>query len=239
MRAALEDREAEDYDAVETEADIEAKEERQELRRERKRDMRREMRMEARKAEKKSLGGRDRNEDRDVSEKIALGQAPKKSKDSMYDTRLFNHASETSTGGAYDIYSKPLLGRATAQSIYRPKANVDNEAYGGEVESLLEKSTGKFKPAADRAFSGTQQPTAARDEPVQFEADPFNIGEIFENKRSTALDGIGKSGGMTAAAGGSRADRDQYRERDRADERSGRRRNMEFSESSSSKRRKH
>jgi SNW domain-containing protein 1 len=227
-RALDEEREEDDYeDAVETEKDVEGRQQRAEMRRDRQRDIRRTMRQEQRKAEKREEQGRGRDEDRDVSERIALGQKVTKSRDAMYDSRLFNHASDTSAGGVGDIYSKPLF-NAGSQGIYRPK-QVDAEQYGDEVESLLEKSTAKFKP--NRGFDGADSGGPARDKPVQFEADPFGLGDAFSDTRNSgaALDGIGKGSRMGVVAGGSRLDRDA------ASSSSGRRQRMEFSESSSTR----
>jgi SNW domain-containing protein 1 len=140
-----------------------------------------------------------------------LGQAVKKTGDSMYDSRLFSHGTDTSAGSTSDIYSKPLFNRTAAQGIYRPKANVDVGDYAGEMESLLEGSTNRFKP--DRGFDGAEPGGASRDKPVQFEADPFGLGQVFDAKSTRgggkALQGIGKTGRMEANAGGSRLDRDE------------------------------
>lgn len=233
-RAAEAEREEEAY--VETEQDVEGREERSEIRRDRAREIRRDMRQEQRKAEKREEKGRPRDDDRDVSEKIALGQKVQKSANAMYDTRLFSHNSETSSGDSFDIYSKPLF-NSVAQGLYRPK-NIDSETYGTGEDSLLEKNTGKFKP--DRGFDGAEPVQGGgRDKPVQFEADPFGLGQVFNdaNKRggATALAGIGKGGSMNAAAGGSRLDRAEASERDRSDRSSGSRRKMEFTETQSSR----
>jgi len=61
--------------------------ERNELRHQRKREIERDRRLEV--AGKKNTTG-VRDEDRDISEKIALGQAQPTSRDAMYDQRLFN-----------------------------------------------------------------------------------------------------------------------------------------------------
>ena len=98
-----------------------------------------------------------------MSEKIALGQKVTKSKDAMYDTRLYAHSSDTSAGAAFDIYSKPLFNRG-AQGIYRPKVNeADLSDYSGNQDSLLEKDTGKYK--ADRGFQGTESTRAGGNNP--------------------------------------------------------------------------
>eukprot|EP00352_Strombidinopsis_acuminata_P006919 CAMPEP_0176374676 /NCGR_PEP_ID=MMETSP0126-20121128/26930_1 /TAXON_ID=141414 ORGANISM="Strombidinopsis acuminatum, Strain SPMC142" /NCGR_SAMPLE_ID=MMETSP0126 /ASSEMBLY_ACC=CAM_ASM_000229 /LENGTH=176 /DNA_ID=CAMNT_0017735359 /DNA_START=711 /DNA_END=1241 /DNA_ORIENTATION=- len=75
----------------------------------------------------------ERDKDRDVSEKIALGQAQPTSKDAMYDQRLFNQTSGLEAGFGddddYNLYDKPLFADRTAASIYK---NVNREALNDE-----------------------------------------------------------------------------------------------------------
>ena len=81
-------------------------------------------------------GKMDRDENRDVSEKIALGMlrgTAKLSGEAMYDSRLFNQSAGMDTGfgdeDEYNTYSKPLFDRGEATSVYRPKRD-DAEVYG-------------------------------------------------------------------------------------------------------------
>merc|ERR1719272_751003 len=108
---------------------------RDEIRWERRREMERERRLEA--AGKKTKMSRD--DDRDISEKIALGLATKTGGDDMmYDQRLFNQDAGMTTGfGAednYDIYDKPLLKGSSANMLasHRAKGGQDDEMHGGE-----------------------------------------------------------------------------------------------------------
>lgn len=71
-----------------------------------------------------------REQDRDISEKIALGLAkPTQSKETMYDSRLFNQQSGFNSGINEDNpYDKPLFAAQDGiNSIYRPRANVDDD----------------------------------------------------------------------------------------------------------------
>lgn len=65
----------------------------------------------------------ERDQERDVSEKIALGQAQPTGKDAMFDQRLFNQTSGIDSGFGheddYNIYDKPLFTDRTAASIYK------------------------------------------------------------------------------------------------------------------------
>ena len=82
------------------------------------------------------LGKMERDENRDVSEKIALGMlrgTAKLSGEAMYDSRLFNQSAGLDVGfggdDEYNAYSKPLFDRGEASSVYRPKRD-DSEVYG-------------------------------------------------------------------------------------------------------------
>lgn len=185
--------------------DMEALREREAVREERKRERERDRRLEN--AGKKTKMMRDR--ERDVSEKIALGQMPRQmTAEALYDQRLFNQSEGMESGfgddEAYNIFDKPLFQGSSANQLYRPKKGGDEEVYGGDVQNVLK--TARFKP--DKDFSGVDrsQPAQAHSGPVQFEKeeeDPFGLDAFLqEAKRGSALDAIGTRGGMAAAAGG-------------------------------------
>jgi len=228
-------REEEVMGEQETEQDVEDREEREEMRRERKRDIKRDVRMENRKAEKSGSKRPREEKERDVSEKIALGQQISKSKDSMFDQRLFNQTEGMDSGfGAdddYSLYSKPLMSGSSANQIYRPKVNQE-ETYGGDLSKLIQASTTKF--TADRPFQGAESSGQARDKPVAFERqqqeeDPFGLGELLTTSNTTnSLDTIGKQGHMSAAGGASTGQ--SYSRKH-----SGSEKNIDFEESSSSR----
>ncbi|KAK1266155.1 hypothetical protein QJS04_geneDACA002496 [Acorus gramineus] len=205
----------------------ETKEEREErlkrdkLREERTRERERENRL---KRKNDAMGGKSkitRDRDRDISEKIALGQAntgANRGGEVMYDQRLFNQEKGMESGFAaddqYNIYDKGLFtAQPTLSTLYRPKKDVDSDTYGGENEQM-EKilKTERFKP--DRAFTGTAERPGKRERPVEFEqheeADPFGLDSFFTEVRTgkKVMDKIG-SGGTMRASGGSSA-RDGY-----------------------------
>jgi SNW domain-containing protein 1 len=99
-------------------SDEEGREAREALRRDRQRDLKRELRMEAKKQEK-GTSVAYREQERDVSERIALGQAAPVNKESMFDARLFNQDAGLSSGfgadDSYDVYSKVTKKRLTQQ----------------------------------------------------------------------------------------------------------------------------
>lgn len=193
---------------------------REEIREERRRERERERRLEAKgeHLSKKSKITRDR--DRDVSERIALGQANiKSSGEAMYDQRLFNQEGGIGSGynkdDAYDVYDKALFADR-GSSLYRPKAGADDDdVYGGDGNKDVDKmlSTAKFKP--DKGFSGAEDRDVVggaragpRSKPVEFEVDaddPFGLDQFMTevNTGKKAMENIGSKGTMHAAGGGS------------------------------------
>jgi len=146
---------------------------RERLRFEKRREREREMRLDNMKGEfKRSKHERER--ERDVSEKIALGLAtgaPKLSGDQQFDSRLFNQSEGMSSGfgqeDEYNVYSKALFDRGEAASVYRPKRD-DSLAVDGDDQFKKLSDTSKFKP--DKGFRGADtSDSVSRDGPVQFQ----------------------------------------------------------------------
>lgn len=161
-----------------TEDDVAARQ-RERLRLERKREREREMRMENNvELKKKRL-----EEERDVSEKIALGVHTGSGGGGLggdVDSRLYNQTAGMDTGfGAeddYNAYSKPLFGDrvGASQSIYRPTRGEAAYDADEQYDKLLEGSTSKFQP--DKGFAGAEGGmdnvrAGPRTAPVQFEKD--------------------------------------------------------------------
>jgi SNW domain-containing protein 1 len=137
-----------------------------------KKELERQLRLEAR-----NKGGRNREAERDISEKVALGQytgGGQLEGESQFDSRLFNRSEGMSAGFVADdedsAYSKPLFNREGAQSIYRPRADA-NDMYGNVEEQLQKlKELNRFQPA--KGFKGaevTKEAVGGRSGPVQFE----------------------------------------------------------------------
>ena len=149
-----------------------------------------------------------REQNRDISEKVALGLAkPTQTKETMYDSRLFNQSSGFATGFNEDQhYDKPLFAERDAlNSIYRP--NVGDDDDGDDGGKTLEKiqSTKRFEAlgrAPKEGFTGTDS-KEQRSGPVQFERDrgddPFGVEDMIKeaakgaNKRD-AEDGAEREG---------------------------------------------
>ena len=128
----------------------------------------------------------DREKDRDISEKIALGMPLKSStQESMFDQRLFNKTKGLDSGFSggtddlYNVYDKPWrAGAGLAEKVYRPSKTVDKDVYGDDMEKLIK--TSRFQP--DKGFSGADG-GHVRDGPVQFEKevdeDPFGLNKFL------------------------------------------------------------
>ncbi|KAK0134063.1 SNW domain-containing protein 1 [Merluccius polli] len=127
-----------------------------------------------------------RDQDRDVSELIALGVPnPRTSSEAQYDQRLFNRNRGMDSGFAggedetYNVYDQPFRGgRDMAQNIYRPSKNIDKDAYADDFENLTKNN--RFVP--DKEFTGADH-AQRREGPVQFEEDPFGLDKFLEDAK--------------------------------------------------------
>ncbi|KAJ3174735.1 mRNA splicing protein [Geranomyces variabilis] len=190
--AAMNDGEASDSDDSVDEEDKQQLREREELRRERQKEREREVRMSHMGADTKARV-LSKSNDRDISEKIALGLAqPSTSKESMFDQRLFNQSQGLGSGfgadDSYDLYDKPLFQGSTANAIYRPKRAEENTT--GVATEKLERMLGEGG-GRHRGFQGAGDAGAVRDGPVQFEreqTDVFGIDEFMSTAKRGRVD---------------------------------------------------
>ncbi|KAJ4148114.1 hypothetical protein LMH87_002600 [Akanthomyces muscarius] len=168
-----------------------------------------------------------REQNRDMSEKIQLGLAkPTQSKETMYDSRLFNQSSGFDSGFNEDNhYDKPLFAAQDAiSSIYRPRANMEDDEGDGEAgdrEMAKIQKSGRFGDALGKGtFKGAAE-VEAREGPVQFEkeaADPFNVDKFLSE-----VDKKDSGGGSGGSGGGKRGyglqdEEDRGKKRARVDE---------------------
>lgn len=161
---------------------------REKARREKQKDEERKLRQSRMGAERR-IQVMAREQDRDISEKIALGLAkPTQQAETMYDSRLFNQSSGFDSGINEDNpYDKPLFAAQDAiTSIYRPRQNAEDyedEAAGDREMSKIQKSSRFGEVLGKGTFSGSAD-AEARDGPVQFEKDaandPFNVDKFLE-----------------------------------------------------------
>uniref|UniRef100_A0A8C4PY91 SNW domain-containing protein 1 n=1 Tax=Eptatretus burgeri TaxID=7764 RepID=A0A8C4PY91_EPTBU len=154
-----------------------------------------------------------RDQDRDISEQIALGQpnARLNNNEVQYDQRLFGQTRGMDSGFAggeddmYNVYDQPWRNtKEVGSSIYRPSKNVDKELYGDDLDTLVK--TSRFVP--DKEFDGADR-RQRRDGPVQFERDeedPFGLDKFLEEAKQ-------HGGGKRASEGGRNKDHDDGKKR--------------------------
>lgn len=177
------------YSDSESDPEEEAVRRREDARKERKQEFQRELRQSKMGTERK-LQMLAREQNRDISEKVALGLAkPTQSGESMYDSRLFNKSSGFDSGFNEDqAYDKPLFAAQDAiSSIYRPSVQQDDGEDENQTYDRITKNS-KFEVLgrAKEGFKGAdlQQP---REGPVQFEKDtddPFQIDAMIKEVQS-------------------------------------------------------
>jgi SNW domain-containing protein 1 len=192
--SADEERSASESQSEDSDAEAGAKE-REVLRRERQAENRRKLRMNNMGTEAR-IRALAREDNRDISEKIALGLA-KPTATMDYDTRLFNQSSGLDSGLNEDssMFDRPLFAAQQAiQSIYRPKA-VD---LGGDEDEVFDSVTKnpRFEVLgrASKGFKGAED-SGPRDGPVQFEKDIFGIdGFLGDMKKHVDSDRKRKMG---------------------------------------------
>lgn len=171
-----------DYDSEDERAH-----QRAQARKERREEDQRQLRQ-SRMGTEKRLQAMAREQNRDISEKVALGLAkPTSANETMYDSRLFNQTSGFQTGYNEDQpYDKPLFAAQDAiQSIYRPSAGAAEEEEGNADETMekLQKSS-RFEALgkAKQGFKGADLVGEREAGPVQFEKDkddPFGIDSLI------------------------------------------------------------
>ncbi|KAF7507306.1 mRNA splicing protein [Endocarpon pusillum] len=185
-------------------SDGEAARERMRARQERRQENERQLRQ-SRMGTERRIQMMAREQNRDISEKVALGLAkPTQSKETMYDSRLFNQTSGFDSGFNEDQhYDKPLFAAQDAiSSIYRPKAQQDDDV---EDEGAADATMGKIQKSnrfevlgkAKEGFRGAAD-ADEREGPVQFEKDkddPFGIDNLIGEVTGKAAGGSGEKEG--------------------------------------------
>ncbi|TNN37075.1 SNW domain-containing protein 1 [Liparis tanakae] len=155
-----------------------------------------------------------RDQDRDISELIALGVPnPRAGGEAQYDQRLFNQSKGMDSGFAggedetYNVYDQPFRGnRDMAANIYRPSKNLDKDAYTDDFDTLMHNN--RFVP--DKEFSGADH-AQRREGPVQFEEDPFGLDKFLEEAKQ-------HGGSKRPSAGSSSRSKDDYHDKKRRKE---------------------
>jgi SNW domain-containing protein 1 len=185
-----------------SEEDEEARGIRDDMRKEKRREREREMRMSNMGTEQRAkMLARQQN--RDISEKIALGLAkPTLSKESMLDSRLFNQESLSGNfadDDAYNLYDRPLFhGSTAASAIYKARGNItagDDSLLGGGTDEGIGKAleNDRFGLGQVRiGFEGAAE-QEVKEGPVQFEKDTgdvFGLDQFFDEAKSGKKRGL-------------------------------------------------
>jgi len=158
--------------AGESGKEADARQSRMEVLKERQREIERDQRLEL--AGKKNKRGRE--EDRDVSERIALGQVSQPtSQEAQYDARLFNQSAGMDSGfhggddAKCDLYSKPLFADRSEAGIYKYDKDRMDQTKGrlAHIGSGGKSFSGAGEGGAQEEASGS----GARTAPVEFETE--------------------------------------------------------------------
>ncbi|TCD68437.1 mRNA splicing protein [Steccherinum ochraceum] len=187
--------------------DEEAAKIRDQMRQDKKRDREREMRM-SNMGQEQRAKMLARQQNRDISEKIALGLAkPTMSKESMLDSRLFNQESLSGTfadDDAYNLYDKPLFhGSSAAAAIYKARGNIsegNQDSFGEGTEEGISKALDNDRFGLGQAkvgFEGAGE-QEVREGPVQFEKDSgdvFGLDKFLDEAKSGRKRGLDTDGG--------------------------------------------
>ncbi|KAI2608874.1 SKIP/SNW domain-containing protein [Hypoxylon fragiforme] len=193
--------------------------EREKARQEKRREEERKLRQSRMGAERRvQVMAREQN--RDISEKIALGLAkPTQKAESMYDSRLFNQSSGFDSGINEDNpYDKPLFAAQDAiSSIYRPSQNMDeyeDEGAGDREMAKIQKTSRFGEVLGKGTFKGAGD-AEAREGPVQFEKDtagndPFQMDKFMAevDQSSSSKRGYGLQDGESREPKRARVDED-------------------------------
>ena len=209
-----------DYDSADEKAH-----QRAQARKERREEDQRQLRQSKMGTEKR-LQQMAREQNRDISEKVALGLAkPTSANETMYDSRLFNQTSGFDSGFNEDqAYDKPLFAAQDAiSSIYRPSAGggMEDEEEGGADGAIEKIQKGNRFEALGKAKQGFKGADVAEREagPVQFEKDkddPFGIDSLIgEAKQKQNGESSKKKYGLERAE---EREEDDRRKRRRVDE---------------------
>ncbi|CAD7971893.1 unnamed protein product [Amoebophrya sp. A120] len=166
--------------------DLESKDEqdrryREEIAKENRREVERQFRMD--KAGNKKRG-RDRDEERDVSERVALGQKVQPTRqETLYDTRLMNQSAGMDAGFGsderYQVFDKPLFTEKDSNNFYKhDKDRLEDGTKGlgfGQNDELgqSERDAGKFGVSVQ----------FERDEEADKDKDDFGVDRMYKKAK--------------------------------------------------------
>lgn len=183
---------------------------RQQIREERRRERQRQLRLWEKEEEVGRSGKRSklaRDQDRDISERIALNQPIVNNVrgEVQYDQRLFNQSSGLDRGfgaeDSYNVYDKPLFSGGSGASLIRPSKSAMDASQNDEVDDKAASSNRQFHP--DIGFRSVEsQETVTRKErtkPVEFEHDELTSIRASGKMASQEADPLGLEAFLTEA----------------------------------------
>ncbi|OMJ18446.1 Pre-mRNA-processing protein 45 [Smittium culicis] len=167
---------------------------REEIRRDKQRELRRELRMSKMGTEAKAKYI-SKMENRDISEKIALGLAKPSTLgtgESQFDSRLM-HMNESSAANlnddeGYNIYDTALLKGSNANANYRPRNNIDEDdsAISESVSKSMQNDRfGLGNDGGSSSKYGHKSGKSAKisTNPVEFEKDVFGVDQFLNDTK--------------------------------------------------------
>ncbi|GJQ12290.1 hypothetical protein GpartN1_g4687.t1 [Galdieria partita] len=182
---------------------------RQQIREERRRERQRQLRLWEKEEEHGRSGKRSklaRDQDRDISERIALNQpiVSNVRGEVQYDQRLFNQSSGLDRGfgaeDSYNVYDKPLFSGGSGASLIRPSRTAADSSSTDELDKNVTSSHG-FRP--DIGFHSAESQDALsrkeRTKPVEFEHDEFTSIQASGKMASQEADPLGLEAFLTEA----------------------------------------
>ncbi|CAN8067374.1 unnamed protein product [Agarophyton chilense] len=143
-----------------------------------------------------------RDQDRDVAERVALGQSAsaKPSGEVLYDQRLFNQEAGSTRRGtlsivggygaddSYNIYDKPLFAGSNSAAKFQYRTSLANDVDERERQFRADRGFG-----GDDGKAAASMPTGPRNKPVEFERDvpsgrgagddPYGMNKFFEEAK--------------------------------------------------------
>ncbi|KAM6500405.1 pre-mRNA-processing protein 45 [Amanita muscaria] len=175
---------------------------RDQMRLDKRREREREMRMSNMGTEQRAKQ-RLREQNRDISEKVALGLAkPTMSKEAMLDSRLFNRetlSNNFADDESYNLYDKPLFhGSTAAAAIYKARGDLNqgnDDSFGGGTDEGISNALKNDRFGLGQARVGFEGATEqeVKEGPVQFEKDTtdvFGLNQFLDEAKTGRKRGL-------------------------------------------------
>eukprot|EP00392_Amoebophrya_sp_AT5.2_P018844 g19484.t1 len=155
---------------------------REEIAKENRREVERQFRLD--KAGKR--GGRDREADRDISERVALGQKVQPTRqETLYDTRLMNQTAGMDSGFGsdekYQVFDKPLFTEKTSNTFYKHDRDRFEDGTRGVNFESGGQGVGSGNAAAEEKYGVSIQ--FERDDGGTKDEDDFGVDRMYKRAK--------------------------------------------------------